>query len=283
MCYSARQRGAPLRVLAMAKASRHDAWQAGESYDAYMGRWSRKIAPLFLDWLGAPDGMDWLDVGCGTGVLTGAILAQCKPANVLSIDPSEGFLARARENTLGKQAEFRLGDAQALPVETACRDFVVSGLMLNFVPDKIAALSEMKRAARAGGTVALYVWDYPGGGVEFMRAFWSAAAALDPGASDLAENKRFPYCTPDGLADLAKGAGFGAVECTEIEAPTLFKDFDDYWHPFTLGQGPAPGYCAKLGPAPRQRLKERLQETLPFQTDGSIMLKTRAWALKTKV
>jgi SAM-dependent methyltransferase len=266
----------------MVDATRHDAWQAGESYDAYMGRWSQKIAPLFLDWLSAPKGVDWLDVGCGTGALTSAILAQCKPQNILAIDPSGGFLERARENAAWGRAEFRLGDAQALPVETASRDIVVSGLMLNFVPDKATALAEMKRAARAGGTIALYVWDYPGGGVEFMREFWSAAAALDPAASDLMENRRFPYCTPEGLADLAKGAGFGPVECTAIEAPTLFKDFGDYWHPFTLGQGPAPGYCAKLDPASRQRLKERLQESLPLQADGSIMLMTRAWALKTK-
>jgi SAM-dependent methyltransferase len=267
----------------MAEATRHDSWQAGESYDAYMGRWSRKIAPLFVDWLDAPGGLDWLDVGCGSGALTSAVIAQCSPHSMLSIDPSEGFLARARKTAPDRIADFQLGDAQALPVETASSDFVVSGLMLNFVPDKLAALAEMKRAARAGGTVALYVWDYPGGGVEFMRAFWNAATALDPGAGDLAENKRFPYCTPDGLAELAKSAGLGPVECKAIEAPTLFKDFDDYWHPFTLGQGPAPGYCAKLGPASRRRLKERLQESLPFDADGSIPLKARAWALKTKV
>jgi SAM-dependent methyltransferase len=265
----------------MVDATRHDAWQAGESYDAYMGRWSQKIAPLFFDWLSAPNGLDWLDVGCGTGALTAAILAKCKPQSVLAIDPSEGFLDRARENAAWGRAGFQLGDAQALPVETGGRDAVVSGLMLNFVPDKVAALCEMKRAARVGGTIALYVWDYPGGGVEFMRAFWNAAAELDPSAGDLAENKRFPYCTPDGLAELAKSAGLGPVECTAIETPTLFKDFDDYWHPFTLGQGPAPGYCANLDSVSRQLLKQHLQETLPFQADGSIALKTRAWALKT--
>jgi ubiquinone/menaquinone biosynthesis C-methylase UbiE len=266
----------------MAEASRHDSWQTGESYDIYMGRWSRRIAPLFLDWLGAAGGLDWLDVGCGTGALTATILAQCKPANVLSIDPSEGFLARALENAAWGRATLRLGDTQALPVETASRDIVVSGLMLNFVPDKVAALAEMKRATRIGGTIALYVWDYPGGGVEFINAFWQAAAALDPVAADLAENRRFPYCTSDGLAEFAENAGLGAVECTALVAPTLFKDFDDYWHPFTLGHGLAPGYCAKLETAERQLLKELLRETLPFHADGSIMLKARAWALKTK-
>jgi SAM-dependent methyltransferase len=265
----------------MAEASRHDSWQAGKSYDAYMGRWSRKIALLFVDWLDAPAGLEWLDVGCGTGALTAAVITRCRPRSILSIDPSEGFLARARENSPDGIAEFRLGDAQSLPVKTASSDFVVSGLMLNFVPDKVAALAEMKRAARNGGTIALYVWDYPGGGVEFMRAFWNAAAELDPDARDLTETTRFPYCAPEGLAELAKGAGLGPAEWKAIEAPTLFKNFDDYWLPFTLGQGPAPGYCTNLDPSSRQRLKERLKGSLPYQADGSIAFKTRAWAIRT--
>ena len=134
----------------------------------------------------------------------------------------------------------------------------MSALVLNFVPEREKALAEMKRVTRAGGRVAFYVWDYPGGGVEFMRAFWKAAAALDPNARDLTEDRRFPYCTPDGLADLARRAGLASVECNPIEVATEFKDFEDYWRPFTLGAGPAPGYCASLDPAARQRLKEKL-------------------------
>jgi phospholipid N-methyltransferase len=78
----------------MRETSRHDGWQAGESYDAYMGRWSRKIAPRFLDWLEPPDGLDWLEVGCGTGALTAAILEHCRPGSLTAIEPSEGFLGR---------------------------------------------------------------------------------------------------------------------------------------------------------------------------------------------
>lgn len=264
----------------MAETSRHDAWQAGDRYEAYMGRWSRQIAPRFLDWLGAPDGLDWLDAGCGTGALSQTILARCNPKSLIAIDPSEGFVATARATIPDQRAAFQVGDAQALALDTASRDVVVSALMLNFVPDKEKALLEMNRVARAGGTVGFYVWDYPGGGMEFMRAFWTAATALDAGALNLTEDRRFPFCTPDGLTGLMKGAGLTGVDCTAIEVPTVFRDFEDYWHPFTLGAGPAPGYCASLDPEARQRLKEKLDDSLPRREDGSIPLKARAWAIK---
>jgi SAM-dependent methyltransferase len=267
----------------MADTTRHDAWQAGNSYDAYMGRWSRQIAPRFLDWLDAPGGMDWIDVGCGTGALTAAILTGCMPRRVTSIDPSEGFLATARANCPSDIITFRIGDAQALPAETGSVDVVVSALVLNFVPDRGKALAEMKRVCRPGGKVGFYVWDYPGGGVGFMSAFWDAAAALDPAARDLAETRRFPFCTQDKLTNMAEAAGLTSVRSTGIEAPSVFKDFDDLWQPFTLGAGPAPGYCAALAAPAREKLRQRLSDSLPRRGDGSIALSTRAWAIKGSV
>ena len=267
----------------MTEAARHDAWQAGDSYDLYMGRWSRRIAPLFLDWLAPAEELDWLEVGCGTGALSAAILARCEPRSLISIDQSEGFLARARQNVPDARVEFRAGDAQALPLDSASRDMIVSALVLNFVPDRAKALAEMKRVARPGATVAFYVWDYPGGGMEIMRAFWTAATALDPNAADLTEDKRFPFCTTEGLTQLAEQAGLASVESTALETPALFRDFDDYWHPFTLGAGPAPGYCMSLDAEARERLKERLRETLPRADDGTIALNLKAWAVRGKV
>jgi SAM-dependent methyltransferase len=264
----------------MAEASRHDAWQAGERYEAYMGRWSRQIAPRFLDWLSLPDGLDWLDVGCGTGALAAAILARHNPRSLLALDPSADFVAAARGALADARAEVQVGDAQALPAEDASKDVIVSALVLNFVPDKPKALTEMRRVARPGATVAFYVWSYPDGGLELVHAFWSAAAALDPGARELSEDRRFPMCTPEALAALAASAGLTQVTCAAIEAPTVFRDFEDYWHPFTLGAGPAPGYCASLAPEARQRLRDRLHDTLPRQADGSIHLKARAWAVR---
>jgi len=269
----------------MTATTRHDAWQSGDSYDAYMGRWSRQVAPRFLDWLGMAEGLDWFEVGCGTGALSAAILAQGKPRSLLSIDPSEAFIAKARASVADPHVLFQVGDALALTASAsaASRDVIVAGLVLNFIPDRAKALAEMQRIARPGATIGFYVWDYPGGGVEFMRAFWQAAAALDPGTRDLTEDRRFPFCTRDGLAEIACGAGLAAVETALIEIPTLFRDFDDYWHPFTLGAGPAPGYCASLDPDARQRLKEALRASLPTRADGAIPLQARAWAVRGRV
>lgn len=267
----------------MAEASRHDAWQAGDRYEAYMGRWSRLVAPRFLDWLALPQGLDWLDVGCGTGALSSAILARCSPRSLVAIDPSQDFVGTVSKALPDARAQVLVGDAQALPVESASRDAIVSGLVLNFVPDKPKALAEMRRVARPGATVAFYVWDYPGGGLELVHAFWLAAAALDPAAADLSEDRRFPMCTPDALIALASGAGLGRVECAPIEVPTVFRDFEDYWHPFTLGAGPAPGYCVSLTPEARQRLRDRLEASLARSADGAIHLQARAWAVRSVV
>jgi SAM-dependent methyltransferase len=264
----------------MAEASRHDDWQAGDRYDAFMGRWSRLIAPQFLDWLGAGEGIDWLDVGCGTGALSAAILAQRQPRSVVALDQSDGFVAAAKAMLPDPRIAFRTGNAMALDLDSASRDIAVSGLVLNFVPDRTKALAEMMRVARPGGTVAFYVWDYPGGGMELLRTFWSAATALDPAAADLTEGMRFPFCTPDGLTALAKDAGLADVEWAPIAVLTVFRDFDDYWLPFTLGTGPAPGYCASLTPDARERLRQTLSDSLPRAADGSIALTAKAWAVK---
>ncbi len=264
----------------MGEASRHDAWGAGDSYDAYMGRWSRRIAPRFLDWFDAPPALDWLEVGCGTGALTEAILVRGAPSSLVCIDPSEGFLATAEGRIADGRVSFRVADGQALAEPDASRDIIVSGLVLNFLPDRQRALAETRRVLRPGGLLGFYVWDYPGGGVGFMRAFWTAAAAIDPSAAELGEGGRFPFCTPEGLAGLVEDAGLSIVGGASIEDDAVFGDFDDFWRPFTLGAGPAPGYCASLAPAARERLRERLEADLPREPDGSIRTRLRAWAVK---
>lgn len=137
----------------------------------------------------------------------------------------------------------------------------------------------MARAARPGGVVAAYVWDYAVG-VQFMRHFWNAAAALDPNAASLDEGRRFPICHPDRLAELCKEAGLNSVEVESIDLWTVFKDFDDYWSPFLGGQGPAPGYAMSLNQERRAALRERIRAALPFALDGSIPLIARAWAVR---
>lgn len=259
-----------------------EVWSAGEAYEPYVGRWSRRVAEGFLDWLQVPPGRRWLDVGCGTGALSAAILHRAQPAKVTGLDPSEGFLSHVREQLQDRCVAFDRGDAQALPYDDGRFHAAVSGLVLNFVPEKSKMVAEMRRVVGPGGTVALYVWDY-GGKMELMRHFWDAAAALDAAARELDEGVRFPVCRPEPLADLLRGAGLEAVETTAIDVPTVFADFDDYWSPFLGGQGPAPGYCVSLDEDRRAQLRERLRRALPTGPDGRISLMARAWAVRGSV
>jgi len=258
-----------------------DTWERGSPYEQYVGRWSRRVAPPFLEWLNVPAGRRWLDVGCGTGALCAAIVDHCSPHSVTGVEPSEGFLKTARENLAGRAA-FHQGSATTIPLGDASVDVVVSGLMLNFVPDTRAALIEMARVTGKGGMIAAYVWDYAGK-MELMRFFWDVAVELDPETAKLDEGTRFPLCRPEALEKLFTGAGLRDVEVKSIDIPTRFKNFDEYWQPFLGGQGPAPAYAMSLDDTARARLRDRIRERLPVQTDGSISLTARAWATRASV
>ncbi len=266
----------------MAGDERRDVWARGNVYEPYVGRWSRLVARDFLAWLALADGLEWLDVGCGTGALSEAILEQATPIRVLGVDSSDGYLDHARSRIKDPRAAFALGDARSLPCGGAEFDAAVSGLVLNFVPDPGRALAEMRRAVRPGGAVAAYVWDYAER-MELMRYFWDAAVALDPAALALDEGRRFPLCRPEPLVDLFRGAGLRSVATCEIDVPTRFRDFVHYWTPFLGGQGPAPGYCVSLTEERRGALRERIRSALPVSPDGSIRLVARAWAVRGRV
>lgn len=258
-----------------------DNWREGDTYERYMGRWSRRLAPRFLQWLALPAGRRWLDVGCGTGALAAAIVDDCAPSAVSGVDPSEGFLATAGKR-LPPQVRLQRAAADALPLADAAVDATVSSLVLNFVPDVAAALREMKRVTADRGVVAACVWDYAGS-MQMIRAYWDAAAQLGLLAPGQDEGERFALCRPEALAAAFAAAGLrdGTVGAIEIE--TTFTDFDDYWQPFLGGQGPAPAHAASLDDASRARLREGLRERLPSQRDGRIALSARAWAARGQV
>ncbi len=262
----------------MEKAGRHDAWAAGQNYEIYMGRWSSLIADRYIDWMGAPQNADWLDLGAGTGALSRSILMKADPKSVVGIEPSEGFVAHARALTKDPRASFKVGGAGELPLTDKSVDVAASALVLNFVPDKAAALHEMARVTRQGGIISFYVWDYPNGGMGFIDVFWKTAAALDAKASELDEADRFPFCTEAGLRKLCESAGFNEVETAALEIETVFPSFDDFIHPFTLGAGPAPGYYASLDAKQQAALDSALSRRLG--TQAPIRLNARAWAVK---
>lgn len=256
-----------------------DTWERGDPYEQYVGRWSRRVAPHFLSWLRIPPGREWVDVGCGTGALSAAILEGCSPSSVTGVEPSEGFLKTA-QNALARRATLAQGTAAAIPLGDQTADVVVSGVVLNFVPDVGAALGEMARVLRGGGCLGGYVWDYSDK-MELIRNFWDAAVELDPESAKLHEGVRFPLCQPDALLAALRDADLRTPEVTAIAVPTEFPTFADYWSPFLGGQGPAPAYAMSLNEAARTRLRDRLRERLPIAPDGSLHLVARAWGFRS--
>ncbi len=266
----------------MTDTRRSEVWASGETYEPYVGRWSRLVAQEFLNWLGVPAGKRWVDVGCGTGALSQAILKAASPGEVKGIDRSEGYTAYAKERVKDPRASFKLGDAQDLPLDTATYDVAVSGLVLNFVPQPNRMVAEMARVTKPGGSIGAYVWDYADR-MQLMRYFWDAAVALDPAAGDLDEGVRFPICKPEPLAALFEAAGLRDVQARAVDIPTDFRDFDDYWSPFLGGQAPAPAYTMSLDMERRAALREYIRGSLPISEDGTIHLIARAWAVRGRV
>ena len=254
-----------------------DIWQSGAGYEAYVGRWSRRVAEVFIEGLGSPAQARWVDVGCGTGAVTETILRLADPVSVVGVDPSEAFVRFARGQVVDPRTSFAVGDGAALPLPDDGADVAVSGLVLNFVPDPVAMLAEMGRVTRPGGTVAIYVWDYADG-MEFMRHFWDAAVEQDPGVGTKSESLMFEICKPEPLHDAFQRAGLTDIDVQPIDVPTVFRDFDDYWGPFLMATGPAPRHAMRLSDADREDLRRRLQARLPTRPDGSIHLVARAWA-----
>jgi SAM-dependent methyltransferase len=259
--------------------SRHDVFNSGSAYEAYVGRWSRRLAPLFVEWLGVPAGGRWLDVGCGTGALTTAVLERSDPVAVTGIDLSPALVKHATAAISDPRASFSVGSAMALQFSDATFDAVASALVLNFVPDPLHAASEMSRVVRPGGAAGAYVWDYVEG-MRMMRVFWDAAIDLNPAAAELDEGPRFPICRPLQLRACFEAAGLEEVEVRPLDLEMVFADFDDYWSPFLGGQGPAPAYAMSLGETDRARLRDLIRSRLPFGEDGSVRLTSRAWAVR---
>ncbi len=266
----------------MVRQSVDDNWAAGEAYEPFIGRWSRFVGNAFVDWLAVPPDMRWLDVGCGTGVLTQVILEHGLASRAVGVDTSEGLLAYAREKERHPAVNFRLGSAESLPVSPGSFDAAVSGLVLNFLTDPARGVAGMRRAVCPGGAVGAYVWDYAGE-MQMLRHFWDAAVTLNPAAAELHEGKRFRLAAQQPLIELFEGAGLEEVEGHTIDVPTIFEDFEDYWTPFLGGTGPAPSYCASLDEAHLAALRDKLEDTLKAEPDGRIHLNARAFAVRGTV
>jgi SAM-dependent methyltransferase len=248
-----------------------------EAYERYMGRWSRQLAPLFVQFAGVAEEESVLDIGSGTGALASAIAAAIPSAHVTGIDPSAAYVTYARERSPDDRIQFQVGDAQRLELPDNAFDRTLSLLVMSFIPDREKALREMIRVTRPGGTIAAAVWDY-GEGMEMLRVFWDEAVARDPAVSD---ERDLPLCRRGELGDWWRVHGLEQVAEQPLVIPMSFTSFDDYWLPFLGGQGPAGGYVVSLPELDRADLERRLRRRLmQDRRDGSIALPAKAWAVK---
>ena len=252
---------------------------ANESYERFMGRWSRAVARLLVPFAGVRDGEAVLDVGCGTGALTDAIATSAPTSRIVAIDRSEPFIAAARATHSDPRICFEIGDAQQLQFDDASFDRTLSLFILNFVPDAARAVREMLRVTRPGGTVTCAGWDYSDG-MQMLRTFWEDAVALDPAAASHDE-RRMPLCRRGELASLFRAHAFAAVDEAPLTIRMPFASFDDYWSPFLEMQGPAGVYAGSLDAGSRERLRLRLRQHLLGEgADRPFVLDARAWAVR---
>ena len=256
----------------------------GDGYERLMGRWSRRLVDPFLDFVGATDGEEVLDVGCGTGSLAFGIAARCAVKRVHGVDLSAAYIDHARRHNAGSRITFDVGNACKLTLPDRGFDRVLSLLMLHFVPRPHEAIAEMRRVARVGAVVGAAVWDTRGGFVA-NRIFFDTAAALDPRADERRmRNYTRPLTRPGELGAAWRAAGFAGVAETSLGIRMEFGSFDDYWAPYQGKDGPQAEYLATLDGAERKHLQDAVQRAyLDGEPDGPRSYAALAWAVRGTV
>jgi SAM-dependent methyltransferase len=244
---------------------------AAGAYDRFMGRYSIQLSPQLADLAGITAGTRAIDVGCGPGALTGELVARLGESSVAAVDPSEPFVAAARERYPG--VDVRLAPAESLPFPDGSFDASLAQLVVHFMSDPVGGIREMARVVRPGGTVVACVWDH-GGDRGPLTPFWLAAHELDP---DVGDESALPGAREGHLIELFETAGLGDVGGTVLAARVEHETFDAWWEPFTLGVGPAGAYAAGLAEEARTALRERCREALG---DGPFVIEGSAWAAK---
>jgi ubiquinone/menaquinone biosynthesis C-methylase UbiE len=254
---------------------------SGDGYELQMGRWSRRLAELFLDFCGCRDGERVLDAGCGTGALTSAVVQRTDPARIVGIDFSPAYIEYAKQCISHPRVEFCVGDICALPFNEASFDRVLSLLVLHFVPQTEKAVAELRRVAAPGASVGAAVWDARGGLVA-NRIFFDAAAALHPSGNERrARNFTRPMSRPGELAGAWRKAGFDEVRDTMLTIRMEYASFDDFWAPYLGKDGPGAEYMATLDTSHQKRLCDLVRAAyLDGEVDGPRSFAATAWAVK---
>jgi len=256
----------------------------GAAYELFLGRWTKVLAPPFLDFAELPSEGPLLDVGTGTGSVAFAMAERWPTRQIIGVDIAEPYIAYAQSQAASPSPAFETGDVSALRYQDDMFAGATAQLVLNFVPDAKAAVSEMKRVTRPGGSVAAAVWDFRGGLV-FHRLLWDTAAGIDPQAG-VARDRLFSgaLALPDALPQLFSAAGLADVQRGSITVRMNFANFDDYWQPLLGGQGPFGSYVATLSVDMRRKIEESVRRAYcSGAPDGERSLTATAWAARGRV
>jgi ubiquinone/menaquinone biosynthesis C-methylase UbiE len=252
----------------------------GEGYEAQMGRWSRRLAPLFISFAGVTSGRV-LDVGCGTGNLTLALTETPAFERVTGVDFSSVYIEHARQRTMDPRVAFQTGDACALPLESGSFDHALSMLVLQFIPEAERAVREMRRVTRPGGTVAAATWDTRGGLV-YYRMFFDTAAQLGQQANERrARAYSRPMSKPGELARAWQAAGLTDISDGTLTIRMDFASFADYWTPVEGRDGPLADYVRTLDEPTKAKLRELVKLAyLDGDPDGPRSYAATAWVVR---
>ena len=258
--------------------------KGADGYDQFMGRWSTRLAPMFLDFAGVAAGERIIDVGCGTGSLTFLIPARANIAIIEAIDYEEQFVEALRQRNTDPRISARQGDACALPFDKDQFDRALSMLVLHFVSDPHQAVAEMFRVVRPGGVIAATVWD-TFGGMPSQRIFWDTIAAIEPGAFGRRGAALIkPMTFPGEMMRAFSVAGLEQISETTLAIRMDFADFDDYWLPLINGQGTLAAFLSTLSEGVQERVRAGTRDAyLCDLPDGPRSFASVAWAVKGTV
>lgn len=249
---------------------------SADAYDRWVGRYGSSLSAELVAFAGVKPGMLALDVGCGPGALTTALVELLGPDNVAAVDPSEPFVEAARDRLPG--VEIRVAPAEKLPFMDDRIDVVLSQLVVNFMSDAEAGVREMARVAKPGGTVAACVWDYAGE-MTLVHTFWEAAHEVEPERTAAAdEGANMKHCSEDELAELWRAAGLEDVRTTGLTARARYESFEELWEPLPTGIAPAGAFTKALDADGQKALHDAYERLLDVG-DGPFELTARAWAV----
>ena len=251
----------------------------GAAYDWFLGRWTARLAQPFLDFAALPAEGSVLEIGCGTGSVARELRERWPDRPILGLDLSAPYIAHARRQSA--TIRYAVADAQRLCLPDGTFAGALAQLVLNFIPDAPAAVSEARRVVRRGGTVAAAVWDFRGGLV-YQRLFWDTASGVEASAG-AARDRLFstPLASAEGLADLWRRCGLAEVATGSLTIRMDYETFDDYWQPLLGGQGPVGTYLKSLAPDRQALIQERVRAAyLAGGSDGPRSMTATAWAVR---